>query len=84
MRIELNVNLRPARPEPEAKPVVGPEVVVKKRCRAREERLLRRIAVAQVVEARIAEGEFADLADAARHCGVSRAQMSMIMGWRGN
>ena len=68
MRVELDVDLRPAGAAP--KPVVDPEVVAEKRRRAREERLLRRIAMAQVIEARIADGEFADLADVARRCGV--------------
>jgi hypothetical protein len=84
MRVELDVDLRPAGPALKPKPVVDPEVVAENRGRAREERLLRRIALAQVVETRIAAGAFADMADVARRCGVSRARMSTIMNWREN
>jgi hypothetical protein len=81
MRVELNVDLRPAGAA--LKPVVDPEVVAEKRRRNGEDRLLRRIALAQVIETRIAAGTFADMAAVARHCGVSRARLSMIMNWRG-
>jgi hypothetical protein len=79
MRIELDVDLRPERPEPVVKPVVDPEFVADKRGRAREDRLLRRIALAQVIETRIAAGEFADLADVAYRCHVSRARVSAVV-----
>lgn len=78
MRVELAVDLRPAGAAP--KPIVDPELEGEKRCHAREERLLRRIAMAQVIEARIAEGKFADLADVAVRCGVSRARVSQLYG----
>ena len=82
MRVELEVDLRPAGPEPVAseKHVVDPEVRAAQQRRDREERWLRRIALAQVIEARIAAGVFADLADVARRCGVSRARISQVVG----
>jgi len=81
MRIELEVDLRPAGPGPvaEDKPVVDREISAEKRRRDREERALRRIALARVIEARIAAGDFDSLADLARHCGVSRASVSQVM-----
>ena len=77
MRMELEVDLRPARPETAA--VETPEAKAEKRRRDRKERRLRRIALAQVIEAKIADGEFADLADVARRCGVSRARVSQLI-----
>ena len=76
MRVELNVDLRPTRPE--AAVVETPEAKAEKRRQGREERWLRRIALARVVESKIACGEFADLADAARRCGTSRARLSQL------
>lgn len=82
MRVELSVDLRPTKPEPEVKPVVDSEVVAEKRRCASDERLLRRIALAQAIEARIAVGEFKDMAEAAKQCHVSRARMSKAVDWR--
>ena len=78
MRVELEIDLQPVRPE--AAPVETLEAKAEKRRRNREERMLRRIALARLIEARIADGEFADLADVARWCGVSRARMSQVVG----
>ncbi len=83
MRVEVEIDLRPTRPEPEAKPAVDPEVVAEKRRSSSEDRQLRRIALAQVIEARIAAGEFKDMAEVAQRCRVSRARLSTIMNWRG-
>jgi len=78
MRVELDVDLRPAGPGAEAKgkAVVNPEVTAEKQRQSREDRMLRRIALARVIEAGIVGGEFADLADVARRCNVSRARAS--------
>lgn len=78
MKIELDVDLRPAGTGPAAKEkaVVDPEVRAEKLRRDREERWLRRIALARVIEARISDGKFADQAGVARQCGVSRSMMS--------
>lgn len=46
--------------------------------RSRAERWLWYVAVARETEARVASGEFASYADAARRCGVSRARISAI------
>lgn len=82
MRVELDVDLRPTKPEPEKKPVADPEVVAEKRARGREEKFLRRIALAQIIEAKIADGTFVDLADTARRCDTSRARISRIVDYR--
>ncbi|MEZ4387213.1 MAG: hypothetical protein R3D98_06475 [Candidatus Krumholzibacteriia bacterium] len=81
MKIKLDVDLRPAGTGPVAKekPVVDPEVRADELRRDREERMLRRIALARVIEARIAAGDFADLADTARRCGVSGARVSQLL-----
>lgn len=81
MRVELDVDLRPAGPgaETKVKAVVNPEVRAEKQRRSREERMLRRIALARVIETGIYGGEFADLADVARCCGISRARVSGIV-----
>jgi len=78
MRVELSVDLRPAKPVAAEKPVVDPEARAEKQRRDREERWLRRIALARVIEAGIARGAFADLASVARWCGVSRARVSVL------
>lgn len=80
MRIELDVDLRPTGPGPVAgeKPVVDPEARADKQRRDREERMLRRIALARVIEDWVATCKYADLADAARQCRVSRAQISQL------
>lgn len=83
MRVELDIDLRPDKPEPAPKPVVDPEVVAEKRRCSSEDRLLRRIALAQAIEARIAAGEFKDMAEAALRCHVSRARLSKVVAWRG-
>jgi hypothetical protein len=41
---------------------------------------LQRIALARVVARAIAGGDFDDMADLARHCGVSRARLSSVVG----
>jgi hypothetical protein len=46
---------------------------------SREERRLRRIALARAIEARITRGEFIDMADVARRCVVSRACISKLI-----
>lgn len=79
MRVELQVNLRPERRLPVAKPVVDAEARGERQRLAREDRRLRQIALAQLIEDRIAAGEFASLADVARRCGVSRARMSQAV-----
>ena len=61
------------------KPVVDAEARAEKQRLAREDRRLRQIALAQLIEDRIASGEFASLADAARRCGVSRARVSQVV-----
>ena len=80
MRVELEVDLRPTRPEAAA--VETPEAKAEKRRRDREDIWLRRIALARVIEAGIVSGEFTDLADAARRCGVSRARVSQVVDVR--
>ncbi|HOX27272.1 MAG TPA: hypothetical protein PLL30_16255 [Candidatus Krumholzibacteria bacterium] len=79
MRVELNVDLRPARPVAAEKPVVDPEIRAEALRRDREERWLQRIALARVIDAGIASGTFADLASVARRCGVSRARVSRVV-----
>ncbi len=77
MRVELDVNIRPAGPDPTATDV-APELRAENQRRDREDRWLRRIALARVIEARIVEEEFTDLADVARRCRVSRARVSIV------
>ena len=79
MRVELSVDLRPIRRRPVAKPVVDAGARAEKQRLAREDRRLRQIALARLIEERIASGEFASLADAARRCGVSRARVSQVV-----
>ena len=79
MRVELQVDLRPERRRPVAKPVVDPEARAENKRLAREDRRLRQIALARLIEDRIASGEFASLADIARRCGVSRARVSQVL-----
>jgi hypothetical protein len=79
MRVELDVDLRLARPEPEPKPAADPASPEEKLRRYQEERFLRRLALVRVIEARIAAGEFKDMAEVAQRCHVSRARMSKIM-----
>jgi hypothetical protein len=81
MRVELDVDLRPARSEPSPKPVVDPEFTAEKRRRRRTEQFLRRVALARVIEAAIRSGDFEDLAKLARQCRVSRALVSKAVGW---
>ena len=83
MRLELEVDLRPVRPGAEAKPVADKKARAEVLRREREERMLRRVALARVIEGRIAAGGFVDLADAARRCGVSRARVSYVVGLGG-
>ena len=80
MRVTLAVDLRPTRRTSVAKPIVDAKARAEKLRRYQEDRRLRRIALAQVIEAKIATGEFASLADAARRCGVSRARVSQVFG----
>ncbi len=47
--------------------------------RSRAERRLWYVAVGREIEARVASGEFASYADAARRCGVSRPQISQLL-----
>jgi len=81
MRVEIEVDLRPAPPGPaaEAKPTVDPAARAEQRRRDREERMLRRLALAQVIEASITIGRFNDMADLAQLCGVSRARVSQVI-----
>jgi len=79
MRVELQVDLRPERRPSTAKPVVDAEARAEKQRLAREDRRLRQIALARLIEERIAVGQFASLADVARRCGVSRARVSQVM-----
>jgi hypothetical protein len=79
MRVELQVDLRAERRRPVAKPVVNNEARAEAQRLAREDRWLRRIALARLIEAKIATGEFASLADVARRCGVSRARVSQTV-----
>lgn len=79
MRIELDVDLRPEKPQAQPKPGVDPKAGTERQRRAQEERFLRRIALAQVIETHIAAGEFADLADVAHRCSVSRARISALV-----
>ena len=78
MRVELNVDLRPARSVSTKKSDSDPNAKAEQQRRDREERMLRRIPLARVIEAQIADGKFADLADVARRCGTSRARVSQI------
>ena len=80
MRVELQVDLRPERRRPVAKPVVDAEARAEKQRLAREDRRLRQIALARLIEDRIASGQFASLADVARRCLVSRARVSQVVG----
>lgn len=79
MPVELNVDLRPMKPEPKPKPIADPVPAAEKLRRYREERFLRRVALAQAIEAKIADGTFADLSDVARRCHVSRARVSALV-----
>lgn len=47
--------------------------------RSRGERRLWYVAVAREIGARVASGEFASYADAARRCGVSRARVTRLV-----
>ena len=78
MRVELQINLRPERRLPAPKPVVDAKARAENQRIAREDRRLRQIALARLIEDRIASGEFASLADVARRCGVSRARVSKL------
>lgn len=82
MRVELVVNLRPEprRPKAATKPVADPVARAEKQRVACEDRRLRQIALARLIEERIASGQFASLADVVRKCGVSRARVSQVMG----
>lgn len=81
MRVELDVDLRPAKPAPGAaeRTVVDPEALAKRSRSRREERFLRRVALASVIEDAVATGEFRDLAHVARRCRVSRARVSAVV-----
>ncbi len=79
MRVELKVDLRPTRRTAAAKPIVDAEARAEKQLLAREDRRLRQIALARLIEDRIASGEFTSLADVARRCGVSRARVSQVV-----
>lgn len=81
MRVELKVDLRPEprRPKAAVKPVADPVARADKQRLAREDRRLRQIALALLIEDRIASGEFASLADVARWCRVSRARVSQVV-----
>ena len=46
--------------------------------RGRAERRLWYVAVGREIEARVASGEFASYADAARRCGVSRSAITKL------
>ena len=81
MRVELQVDLRPAGRRPVAKPIVDAGACAEKQRLVREDRRLRQIALARLIEERIAGGEFTSLADAARRCGVSRARVSQVLGF---
>ena len=59
--------------------VFAPEVRAEARRRSREDRWLRRVALARVIEAGIASGDFTDLADVAKQCQVSRARVSQLV-----
>ena len=79
MRVELQVDLRPNGRRPVAKPVVDAGARAENQRLAREDRRLRQIALARLIEERVASGDFASLADAARRCGVSRARVSQTI-----
>jgi hypothetical protein len=74
MRIELEVNLQSSDTGRASKD----DAEIKQPGLSREDRWLRRIALARAIEARISSREFTDLADVARRCGVSRSRVSVI------
>ncbi len=77
MKLEMKVDWEELPQEPRKKPEPSPQYPEPPRSRA--ERRLWYIAVGCEIEARILDGRFASLADAARRCGVSRARVSQIM-----
>ncbi len=78
MRVELEVDLQSSDTGRASKDDAG----IKQPSISREDRWLRRIALARVIEARIASGEFIDLADVARRCKVSRPATSSAVSAR--
>jgi len=78
--VELKVNLGPEqKPASPARPS-NRKAQEAAASRDRENRWLRRIALARVVARAINDGDFADMANLARHCGVSRARLSNVVG----
>lgn len=76
MKVEMKVDLRmPVRQEKRnpKSPYKGP-----KPPSSRAGRRLWYIAVAREIEARVEDGRFASMADAARWCGVSRARICKL------
>jgi hypothetical protein len=80
VRVELKVNLSPERCP--ASPARPPDRQTREAAASldRENRRLKRIALARVVARAISDGDFIDMADLARRCGVSRARLSNVVG----
>lgn len=78
MRVELDIALRPERTDRVPAPVAESVSAAVRQHQLKEERWLRRIALARVIEDAITAGEFEDLADVARRCGISRALVSHL------
>ncbi len=79
MRVELDVELRPVSRGSANESISETIPRAELQRRDREERRLKRIALARTIDAGIANGTFADLADVARRCGVSRARVSKLV-----
>ena len=79
MRVELDVALKPAYPERIPAPTAPASTYEERQKQLKEERLLRRIALAQVIEKAVADGRFEDLAAVAHRCRVSRARVSALV-----
>ena len=79
MRIELDVDLNRCRdPAPATDKAAGAE----QRRSAREDRRLRRIALAQHIDHLVQTGQVESHADIARMCGVSRAAVTKVVDAR--
>jgi hypothetical protein len=79
MRVEIQVDLKPQNRANGSRSQKPGEEESRQSSRSREERRLRRIALARAVESAIVRCEFGDMADAARRCGVSRVRISRVL-----
>ena len=79
MRLEIEVDLKTRKNNSGRQQHESASLASNRSHRTSEERRLRRIALARAIFAAISRGEFVDMADVARQCGVSRARISHVM-----